>query len=366
MGFAFIKHDTKIDFIGKRKLAYILSILLIVIGLGSAFFGNGLRMGIDFAGGVIVQVQFDKQIDDELLKKSLNIPELPGINTQRFGEDGRDHLLRFSSQQSGDATGLRTNVVNSLEKAFPDNPAQIVRLEVVGPKIGDDLTNKALNALYYAVLLIAVYISGRFEQRWVAGVIMAAALWGGMYVMSLSSLSVGWLVMAALAITVVVCFFMRLNFALGAVVGLLHDVFITVGILSLMNVEIDLNVMAALLTLIGYSLNDTIIVYDRLRENLRAAPKLKLEDLINRSVNQTLSRTILTSLTTFAATLALYILGGGVIHDFAFTMLIGVIVGTFSSIYVSSALLLALGDTEFYVHAQEKEQYEKPGEHGIV
>uniref|UniRef100_UPI00307A78B5 protein translocase subunit SecF n=1 Tax=Desulfovibrio sp. TaxID=885 RepID=UPI00307A78B5 len=254
----------------------------------------------------------------------------------------------------------------ALANAFPGKAVETQRLEMPGPKVGDDLTNKALGALYYATLLIAVYISGRFEQRWMAGVAMAAVLWGGMYLAGLTGLSMGWLVLVALGITLVVCFVLKLNFALGALVGLIHDVFITVGLLSLMGVEIDLNVMAALLTLVGYSLNDTIIVYDRLRENLRAAPKQPLDALINRSVNQTLSRTILTSGTTFVATLALYLLGGGVIHDFALTMLIGVFVGTASSIYVSSAVLLALGDTDFYVHQQERPVYEKPGEHGIV
>ena len=333
------------------------------MGLGSALWGNGLRMGIDFAGGVIVQVQFAQPVEDELLKKSLDIPELPGISTQRFGEGARNYLLRFSSAEDTDATTLRTTVLSALAKAFPGNDVDIQRLEMVGPKVGDDLTNKALGALYYATLLIAVYISGRFEQRWMAGVAMAAVLWGGMY---LAGLGMGWLVLMALAITMVVCFVLKLNFALGALVGLIHDVSITVGLLSIMDVEIDLNVMAALLTLVGYSLNDTIIVYDRLRENLRAAPKQPLASLINRSVNQTLSRTILTSGTTFVATLSLYLLGGGVIHDFALTMLIGVFVGTASSIYVSSAVLLALGDTAFYVHQQERPVYEKPGEHGIV
>ena len=384
MAFAFIKHDTKIDFIGKRHIAYVISILLLLVGLGSALWGNGLRMGIDFAGGVIVQVQFAQPVEDEVLKKSLDVPELPGISTQRFGEGTRDYLLRFSSAENTDAAALRTNVLAALAKAFPGNDVEIQRLEMVGPKVGDDLTNKALGALYYATLLIAVYISGRFEQRWMIaalmaavlgsamyvmgflGMAMAAVLWGGMYLAGLTGLSMGWLVLVALGITLVVCFVLKLNFALGALVGLIHDVFITVGLLSLMNVEIDLNVMAALLTLVGYSLNDTIIVYDRLRENLRAAPKQPLDFLINRSVNQTLSRTILTSGTTFVATLALYLLGGGVIHDFALTMLIGVFVGTASSIYVSSAVLLALGDTDFYVHQQERPVYEKPGEHGIV
>ena len=366
MAFAFIKHDTHIDFIGKRRIAYAISILFLLVGLGSALWGNGLRLGIDFAGGVVAQVEFAQTVQDEALKKSLTATELPGVSTQRYGDDGRQFLLRVATAEDGGSSALRTSILDALHAAFPDNPVEIQRFEVVGAKVGDDLTNKALAALYYAVLLIAVYISGRFEQRWMAGIIMAAALWGSMYLVGMTGLGMGWLVLAALAVTVGVCFVLKLNFALGAVVGLLHDVFITVGLLSLLNVEIDLNVMAALLTLIGYSLNDTIIVYDRLRENLRAAPTEKLEELINSSVNQTLSRTILTSGTTFIATLALYLLGGGVIHDFALTMLIGVFIGTASSIYVSSAVLLALGDTELYVRQQQKPEYEKPGEHGIV
>lgn len=366
MALALIKHATNIDFIGKRRWAYGISIFILLAGLVSALWGNGLKLGIDFVGGVIMQIQFASPVADEALKKSLEQPDLPGLTTQRFGDDGRDYLLRFSSRESGDATALRANVLEALGRAFPDNSAEIQRLEVVGPKIGDDLANKALSALYYAVLLIAVYISGRFEQRWMAGAIMAAALWGGMYLLSFTTVGMGWQVMAALAITLVVCFFMRLNYALGAIVGLLHDVCVTVGLLSILDVEVDLNVMAAILTIVGYSLNDTIIVYDRLRENLRASPELSLEALINKSVNQTLSRTILTSGTTFLATLSLYILGGGVIHNFALTMLLGVVVGTFSSIYVSSATLLALGDMDFYVKEQEREKYERPGEHGIV
>lgn len=368
MGFAFIKHNTNIDFIGKRYWSYGISVLLILAGLASILWGSGLRMGIDFAGGVIVQVQFAKPVEDEALKKSLDIPSLPGISTQRFGEGGRDYLLRFSkTDDGGNAGNLRTSVEEALASAFPGNSAEIQRLEIVGPKVGNDLTNKALAALYYSVLLIAVYISGRFEQRWMAGAIMAGVLWGGMYVAGLTGLSMGWLVMLSLGITLVVCFFLKLNFALGAIVGLLHDVSITVGLLSMMGVEIDLNVMAALLTLVGYSLNDTIIVYDRLRENLRAAPELTMAALINRSVNQTLSRTILTSGTTLLATLSLFVLGGGVIHDFALTMLIGVFIGTASSIYVSSAVLLALGTTEFYVQrSQTAAKYERPGEHGVV
>ncbi|MDR2850920.1 MAG: protein translocase subunit SecF [Desulfovibrio sp.] len=367
MAFAFIRHNTSIDFIGKRFWAYGVSFILLLAGLVSALWGNGLKMGIDFAGGMIAQVQFARPVADDALKAGVDIPALPGISTQRFGDGERDYLLRFSGTQEITAAAFRTTVMDALAAAFPDNAAEIQRLEMVGPKIGDDLTNKALGALYYAVLLIAVYISGRFEQRWMAAAVMAAVLWGGMYLLGFTGFGMGALVIFALFITLVVCFFLKLNFALGAVVGLLHDVLITAGLLSILNIEIDLNVIAALMTLIGYSLNDTIIIYDRLRENLRSADKLTLDRLINKSVNQTLSRTILTSGTTLAAALALYIVGGGVIHDFALTMLIGVFVGTASSIYVASAILLTLGNTDFYRGLQQKQDsYERPGEHGVV
>ena len=179
MGFAFIKHDTNLDFIGKRHWAYGISVLLILVGLASMFMGQGLKMGIDFAGGVIAQIQFEHPVKDEALKKSLDVPALPGISTQRFGDGDRDYLLRFSQSENANASQLRTALIDTLASAFPDNKAEIQRLEVVGPKVGADLTNKALAALYYSVLLIAVYISGRFEQRWMAGAIMAGALWGG-------------------------------------------------------------------------------------------------------------------------------------------------------------------------------------------
>ncbi len=365
MGFAFIKSTTNIDFVGKRNIAYIVSVIFILLGFGHMLFAGGPKLGIDFAGGVIVQVKFAQDVEDNVLKQSLDIPELPGISTQRFGEGNKDYLLRFSTVDAN-AVQLRENVEKALAKAFPNNAVVIERLEQVGPKVGADLTNKALEAMYYAVLLIAVYISGRFEHRWMTAGLMTVALWGSMYGMGFTGLGMGYLVLVALGITVAICWKLRLNFALGAIVGLLHDVLITVGLLSILNRELDLNVVAALLTLIGYSLNDTIIVYDRVRENLHNMQDKSLESIVNTSVNQTLSRTILTSGTTMAAALALFVLGGGIINDFALTVLIGVVVGTFSSVYVSSAILLALGKTEDYVRNQEEEAYEKPGEHGIV
>lgn len=362
MGFTFIKHTTAIDFIGKRGISYAVSVLFIVAGLLTVAFG-GLKMGIDFAGGVIMQIQFSQPVADETLKQSLTTPSLPGLSTQRYGEGGRDYLLRFSSADS-DATQLRNAVTETLTAAFPENPVTIQRLEMVGPKVGTDLTNKALEAFYYATLLIAVYISGRFEQRWMAGGIMAAALWGGMYLLGMTGLGTGTLVCISLALVLAVCWKLHLNFALGAVVGLLHDVLVTVGLLAMLGYEIDLNIVAAILTLVGYSLNDTIIIYDRIRENFRVMKDASLKDIINNSVNQTLSRTILTGGTTLLATLSLFCLGGDTIHGFSLTMLIGIIVGTFSSIYVSSAILLDMRGTAQGI--KDVEPYERPGEHGVV
>ena len=364
MGFSFIK-DTNIDFVGQRRIAYCISALFLAVGFASMIFGAGPRLGIDFAGGVIVQVKFEQPVEDEKLKSGLSTEKLPGLSIQSFGEGGRDYLVRFSTSDAS-AQDLRDGVKEALAEAFADNKSEIVRLEMVGPKVGADLTNKALEALYYATLLIAVYISGRFEYRWLPAAIMAAVLWGGVYVAGLLGLSMGALVCVALVITVLASWKLKLNFALGAVIGLLHDVFITLGLLTLMNREIDLNVVAALLTLVGWSLNDTVIVYDRIREILRSKPKGDLASIINESINKTLSRTILTSGTTFLAVLTLFLLGGNVIYDFALTMLIGVIAGTLSSIYVSAPVLLAFGTTEQYMHAQTQTEYEKPGEHGIV
>ena len=186
MSLHFVKDNVNIDFVGKRKLGFCLSGTLILLALLSMFFGRGLNLGIDFAGGVIAQVQFQQAVADETLKKGLDKYDLTGLTIQSYGDDSRNYLLRFSSG-SKNSVELRTQIEDSLAKAFPDNKASIERLEVVGPKVGKDLTEKGLSALFYAILTIAVYISGRFEQRWVAGAIMAACLWGGTYVLGVIS-----------------------------------------------------------------------------------------------------------------------------------------------------------------------------------
>ena len=216
----------------------------------------------------------------------------------------------------------------------------IRRVEMVGPKVGEDLRQKALFAIFYAILFIAIYISGRFELKWLMSIVMALSLALVVYVTSSLGFSVTWLILIALAVTLALCWFLRLKYAMGAIVALIHDVTITVGFFALTDREISLSIIAAFLTIVGYSLNDTIVVFDRIRENLSRFRRRPFEEVMNTSINETLSRTILTSTTTLIVVVTLFVLGGGVIHDFAFALLIGVIVGTYSSIFVASPILL--------------------------
>jgi len=340
MGLKLIKDDININFIGARKVAFAISAVVILLGLGSLLFKGGLRYGIDFAGGIMVQVKFDQDLELTQIKDALNTVELPELVVQRFGMEGDNEYLIRISALNVDANTVRSAVNEALAAQLPDSGYEMQRLEMVGPKVGKDLRTKAMEALFYAVLLIAIYISGRFEQRWWAAAFMAAALATAMYLLGLF-ISMGYLTLAAMAVTLVLCWRLRLNYALGAVVALIHDVLITVGVFSLLNKEFDLTIVAALLTIIGYSLNDTIIVFDRIRENLRAKISKVLGVTINVSINQTLSRTLLTSGTTLLVVACLYLFGGGVIHDFALALLIGVGVGTYSSIFVASPILLA-------------------------
>ncbi|WP_147821427.1 protein translocase subunit SecF [Salidesulfovibrio onnuriiensis] len=343
MGLQFIKPDTNIDFIGFRKIAFIISILVILAGVGSLILKGGPKYGIDFAGGMIVQVKTDNPVEVKELKEALKEVELPGMVVQSFGQEGdNEYLIRTSSSDITSAE-VRDQVSSALSANLKNAKYEIQRLEMVGPKVGADLRSKALEAMFYAVLFIAIYISGRFEQRWMAAAIMAGGLIGGQWVLGFTGLDIGWTIIGMLFITVGLCWYLRLNYALGAVVALIHDVMITVGIFSILGKEFDLTIIAALLTIIGYSLNDTIIVFDRIRENIKGQDKANFGSLINKSINQTLSRTILTSGTTLLVVLSLFVLGGGVIHDFALALLIGIGVGTYSSIFVASPILLGFG-----------------------
>jgi preprotein translocase subunit SecF len=243
---------------------------------------------VDFAGGTLTQIKFKKSVTINQLRKTMG----KNVSIQNFGENN-EYLLRFP-QTSSDTSGLAKEIKEKLTKAFGKDSFEIRRIEMVGPKIGKDLREKGLLSIIVALIGILIYISVRFEFR----------------------------------------------FALGAIIALCHDVLITLGVFSLLNKEIDLTTLAAFLTIVGYSLNDTIIVYDRIRENMKKYVKGNFPNIINRSVNETLSRTILTSGTTLFVVLALFIFGGGVIHDFSLALLIGIVVGTYSSIYIASPVLI--------------------------
>jgi len=347
MSFHLIKQDTKINFIGLRYYAFALSALMIIIGGISLAMKGGPRYGIDFAGGVIIQAKFDAATKIDTLKKTLEATNLPGLVVQQMGKDSENEfLIRTSISDDSNSEAVQKTVTQAFAKDMPDSTYSYKRIEMVGPKVGSDLRGKALEAMYFAILLIAIYISGRFEHRWMAAGIMAAGLFAGITALQYINAPQVWLVLGALIITLGLCFMLKLNYALGAIVALIHDVLVTIGIFSILNKEFDLTIIAALLTLIGFSLNDTIIVYDRIREIRGHRDGSSLSDMINQSVNQTLSRTVLTSGLAFLAVFSLFVFGGQVIHDFALAMLIGIVVGTYSSIYVAAPIIVSLTPAE--------------------
>ena len=336
----FIKPGINIDFIGRRKIAFVLSLIMILISIGSLIMKRGPRYGIDFAGGTLVQVKFEAPVTIDRIKSGLQNMELAASAVQQFGQaEDNEYLIRTDATTTA-MEGLSEKVEQNL-KVATDVPVEIRRVEMVGPQVGQDLREKALFAMFYALLFITVYISGRFELKWAKSGIVAAAIMGAVYLLSLFNVSVPFLMLAALIVSLVIFWFFEFKYAMGAIVAIIHDVTITIGIFSIFDKEFTLPIVAALLTIIGYSLNDTIIVFDRIRENLRKHHKEPLTTILNKSINETLSRTILTSLTTLAVVVALFALGGGIIHDFSFALLVGILVGTYSSIYVASPILLA-------------------------
>jgi preprotein translocase subunit SecF len=337
----FIKPDINIDFIGKRYFAFAGSLLLIAASIVSLIVKGGPSYGIDFAGGTLIQVQFSKTISPQDIKQALASEELGVTAVQSFGEEKDNEYLIRAAGSSDALEILSSKIEESLTSAYPDNKAEVRRVEMVGPKVGKDLREKALLAMFSAILFIVVYISGRFELKWMLSIVLASCLFIALFTLKGFGVSIPVLIAAAVLITLALSFYLRLMFATGAIVALVHDVMITVGVFSLMNKEFTLPIIAALLTIIGYSLNDTIIVFDRIRENTRKYHRQPYEIVINRSINETLSRTLLTSGTTLIVVIALFVLGGGIIHDFAFALIIGIVVGTYSSIYVASPILLA-------------------------
>ena len=278
--------NTDINFIGKRKIALYFSLIFIFCGLISLIVKGGPLLSIDFTGGTLAQIKFPDEIVIEKLRDSLIDTKFKNAEIIEFGSPN-EILLKV--QYLGTNSDFKSNLNSILNQNF-----EIRRLESVGPKIGKELRSDARNAILIALMLIGIYITFRFDRF----------------------------------------------YAYGSVVAILHDILITFGIFSLLNIEIDLHIIAAFLTIVGYSLNDTIVVFDRIRENFVKHGRESIETIVNISINSTLSRTVITSLTTFLVVLILYLLGGEVIKNFAFALIIGVLIGTYSSIYVASPVMI--------------------------
>ncbi|EFK06713.1 export membrane protein SecF [delta proteobacterium NaphS2] len=348
----FIKPGVNVNFIGKRKIAFILSSFMILATIFLLVWRGGPNYGVDFSGGVLVQIKMAQKVSPSEIKKALKVVDLEDSIVQEFGEAGQlEYLIRIRKTEV-ELSSLGDRVEKALKAAFGDK-VEIRRVEMVGPKVGKDLRQKALFAIFYSILFIAIYISGRFELKWLMSIIMALCLAFVVYITSGLGISVTWLILIALIVTLTLCLFLNLKYALGAIIAIIHDVTITVGFFALTEREISLSIIAAFLTIVGYSLNDTIIVFDRIRENVRHFRRKPFEETMNQSINETLSRTILTSGTTLIVILALFVLGGGVIHDFAFALLVGVVVGTYSSIFVASPILM-IWEGRFGKKAQKK------------
>ncbi len=335
----FIKSDINLDFIGKRKIAFFFSVALIIVSIVSLIYHGGPRLGIDFEGGALIQVRFASPVNIDDIKSGLQTVGLASFSVQDFSEESaNEYLIRTESGQVT-AEGFSPNLKQALD-ASVGSAAEIRRMEMVGPQVGQDLREKALLAMFYALLGITFYISGRFEFKWLISGGMGLALVMAVYLFKVIGFGIPFLIVAALMVTLILFWFLDLRYAMGAIVALIHDVMITVGVFSILEMEFTLPIIAALLTIIGYSLNDTIIVFDRIRENMKKHHKKPLDFIINRSINETLGRTILTSMTTLFVVVTLFLLGGGIIHDFAFALIVGVIIGTYSSLYVASPILL--------------------------
>jgi preprotein translocase subunit SecF len=287
-----IKPGVNINFIDKRKFFQTLSVAIILLGVVFYFIRGGFNFGIDFAGGTLVQLRFEKDTSIEAVREGLKDISLGDSVIQHFGSD-REILIRVERSESG-LEGMQTRIKETLKKHPEIGKFEVERTEMVGPQVGKDLRKKALLAITYALLGIIVYIAWRFQ----------------------------------------------LKYGIAAIIALVHDVLVTLTAFTVTNREINLPIIAALLAIIGYSLNDTIVVFDRIRENLKARRKEAYEVTINTSINETLSRTLLTSITTLLVVLSLFVLGGEVIHNFSFALLVGVIVGTYSSIFIASPVLV--------------------------
>ena len=295
---------------GNTKVAVFVSAVLILAGISSMITKGGPKLSIDFIGGTLVAVNYTEAMDINVVRSSLSSVVIDGqsfdfsqAEIKHFGDES-NIAVRLPSMEN-EPENFSRNFVNKMAEAFPESVPEnrtefILSMEKVGPKIGAELSGDAVMAIFSALALILLYISVRFEWK----------------------------------------------YAVGAIAALTHDVLVTLGIFSILDYEVSLAVIAAFLTIVGYSLNDTIVIFDRVRENIKTMKKVTLDEIINKSINQSLSRTIITSLTTFFVVLVLFLAGGEVIHTFAFAMIVGVLVGTYSSIFIASPIVAKMGAPE--------------------
>ena len=310
-----MKENTHFNFMGKRKIAAVFSILLVLTSLGSLF-TQGLNLGIDFTGGTIIELAYQEDAKLDEIRTTLKEGGFNDAAVQNFGSI-HDVLIHLPVTASKNMSELSNQVVAVLQRDS-SVPIDVRRVEFVGPQVGEELTEDGGLAMLYALIGILIYVSMRFEYR----------------------------------------------FAIGSVVALVHDVVITLGFFSVFQLEFDLTVLAAILAIIGYSLNDTIVVFDRIRETFLRKLKGDSEEIVNTALNDTLSRTLMTSTTTLLVVMSLYTFGGSVIHDFAIALLLGIVVGTYSSIYIASNAVLALGITKADLLPPEKPEGEEINEDG--
>ena len=292
-GFDFFPHDARIPFMRFKGICLTASIILMVLSLG-LFFANGLNYGVDFKGGSIIELQSKSgPVDLAEVRSTLGGLGLGDVQIQEFGS-ADDILIRLEQQPGGEEA--QQQALNKVVAAMGDDYIQR-RVEVVGPAVSNELRTTGTIAVLVSLLAIVVYVWFRFEWQ----------------------------------------------FAIGAILALTHDVLLTIGIFSLLQLSFDLSIVAALLTILGYSVNDTVVISDRIRENLRKFKRMDLDELLDKSINETLSRTILTGVTTLVVLLALLFLGGEVIRNFTFAMILGVVIGTYSSVFIAAPLLSYTG-----------------------
>ena len=303
----FLKRKTQIDFMGMRKTWLVISGIT-VLAVWVILPWRGLKFGLDFTGGTLIEVSYPSAPTMADVRANLASEGLSSAVVQTFGA-ATDIVVRIPPGDAGESNAeLSTRVLAALEKGV-DGEVSMRRVEFVGPQVGDELAEQGILAVVYALIGIFIYVMFRFQWR----------------------------------------------FSVGAVNATVHDILVTIGILSALQVEFDLTVVAALLAVVGYSLNDTIVVFDRIRENFPRLGKHSSSEVINTSVNETLARTLVTSGTTLMVLIALFIFGGTIIHAFAFTLIIGVIVGTYSTIYIASATLLVMKVSKYDLLVVEKE-----------